>query len=398
MMEGDKWYLTLDYQKTKEIIGEKIVNIRNNFVEIGFLLKQIRDNKAFEKEGYKNIYEFAENLYGITRSTASRWIDIIDRFSEGGNTPILAEEYKEFGKSQLQEMLYLTNEQLKEVRSEMTVREIKEIKKSKKTDIDEIKVCDIAKEEQLPGQMELHDYPGICPDETTETSIDVLDFTVRTYNSLKRAGISTIEQLRILSNEELMQVERFSPKCVEEVHEKLKKYAEECATSHTESVMEIESDMAEDIVQNEEETKRQNIVNDYEKYAEDETAQEEPYEEATEESDLQIAIKELEKAKSSLNEWLEYFSENDIRVRTKKILVAALACYVTDLEEVVNPAPQQSEVSISDSDKKDVEYLKNGWLAMLRQFQKKPTENKKEAMNLIREIIYEINIQIYEEE
>lgn len=92
-------------------------------------MKQIRDNKTFEEDGYKSIYEFAEDVYGITRSTASRWMEINDKFSKDGNSPELAAEYKEYGKSQLQEMLYLDNKQLEEVNPDMTVREIKGIRK-----------------------------------------------------------------------------------------------------------------------------------------------------------------------------------------------------------------------------------------------------------------------------
>ena len=51
-----------------------------------------------------------------------------DRFSEGGNTPILAEKYKAFGKSQLQEMLYLEDDQMDQVTPDMTVREIREVR------------------------------------------------------------------------------------------------------------------------------------------------------------------------------------------------------------------------------------------------------------------------------
>ena len=52
-----------------------------------------------------------------------------DKFSEGGNTPILAKEFRMFGKSQLQEMLYLDDKQMEEVSPDMTVQEIREVRK-----------------------------------------------------------------------------------------------------------------------------------------------------------------------------------------------------------------------------------------------------------------------------
>lgn len=51
--------------------------------------------------------------------------------------------------------------------------------------------------------------------------IDELDFTVRTYNTLKRGGIDTVEELAKLSDDELMKIRNFGSRCLMEVHEKL---------------------------------------------------------------------------------------------------------------------------------------------------------------------------------
>lgn len=125
----DKWYLTLNYLETKDIILEKLHNMSRDFVAIGYYLKWIRDKELYEQDGYSSIWEFAEDNYGIKRTTASRWMAMNDKFSEGGNTPILAEEFRMFGKSQLQEMLYLDDKQMEEVSPDMTVQEIREVRK-----------------------------------------------------------------------------------------------------------------------------------------------------------------------------------------------------------------------------------------------------------------------------
>ena len=130
MDEGtkDKWYLMLNYSETKDIIREKLQNMSRDFVAIGFYLKWIRDNELYKQDGYSSIWEFAEDNYGIKRTTASRWMAMNDKFSKGGNTPILAEEFRMFGKSQLQEMLYLEDNQLDQVTPDMTVKEIREVR------------------------------------------------------------------------------------------------------------------------------------------------------------------------------------------------------------------------------------------------------------------------------
>lgn len=127
-MEEIRWYEKLNYTETKDIIKEKLQSMSRDFVAIGFYLKLIRDKSLFLEDGYKSIWEFAEDNYGIKRSTASRWMAMNDRFSKNGNTPILSEEYISFGKSQLQEMLYLNDKQMEEVKPDMTAREIRGIR------------------------------------------------------------------------------------------------------------------------------------------------------------------------------------------------------------------------------------------------------------------------------
>lgn len=51
---------------------------------------------------------------------------------------------------------------------------------------------------------------------------DILELTVRNYCVLKRAGITTIDQLEIATDEELLQVPNFNEKSLKEVREKLR--------------------------------------------------------------------------------------------------------------------------------------------------------------------------------
>lgn len=160
-MEEIRWYEKLNYTETKDIIKEKLQNMSRDFVAIGFYLKLIRDKSLFLEDGYKSIWEFAEDNYGIKRSTASRWMAMNDRFSKNGNTPILSEEYISFGKSQLQEMLYLNDKQMEEVKPDMTAREIRGIR----TPDPEPEEMEEQIPEQVLGQMCLEDYPEILPEE-----------------------------------------------------------------------------------------------------------------------------------------------------------------------------------------------------------------------------------------
>lgn len=51
----------------------------------------------------------------------------------------------------------------------------------------------------------------------TETTIDELDFSVRTYNCLKRGGINTITELTSQSEEDLMKLKNFGRKSFKEI-------------------------------------------------------------------------------------------------------------------------------------------------------------------------------------
>ena len=53
--------------------------------------------------------------------------------------------------------------------------------------------------------------------------IEKLNFSVRTYNCLKRGKIYTVEQLREKSDDELMSIRCFGVGCLKEVHQALEK-------------------------------------------------------------------------------------------------------------------------------------------------------------------------------
>lgn len=120
----------IDYDQAKNFIATSIKDIARSFVKIGYYLKYIKEKELYKEDGYRDIWEFAFDTYGISRSTASRYIAINDRFSEHGNSPVLAAAYQDYSKSKLQEMLYLTDEQIENVTPEMTVKEIREVRET----------------------------------------------------------------------------------------------------------------------------------------------------------------------------------------------------------------------------------------------------------------------------
>lgn len=291
-MNEEKWYLNITYPELKDIILESIANMTREFVAVGYYLKYVRDHEMYLADGYASIWEFAEDLYGIQRSTCSRWMAINDRFSVQGNSPVLDERYRQYGKSQLQEMLYLDDKQMEEVKPDMTVKDIREIRKPEPipepVEVAEIREPDTV--ERIPGQMSVEDYPEILPDEEREA-----------------VELDTV-----------------------------------CDVAHDETVEPVA-----DVV--------------IESSSEEETNPAELYEETSDKSDLDIAREENLKARMYLEMAKKEFGPNDIRVRKQKILVAALAGYICEVDAIENPPeePEQPELPKLKNNTQREEWLNN---------------------------------------
>lgn len=163
LQEG-KWYEKITLKEAKTYIQSNIQNVDRSMktigrsvIAIGYYLKNVRDRSLYLEDGYNSIWDFAFGECGISKSAASRYMTMNDRYSVDGNSPIVAEPYREFGKSQLQEMLYLTDEQLEEVTPDSTVAQIRKLRQPDEPPAEE--------EEQIPGQQDIEtDYPQWCPD------------------------------------------------------------------------------------------------------------------------------------------------------------------------------------------------------------------------------------------
>lgn len=119
--------ITLDeWTQWKEDIRRKLAETAENFVYIGYRLKQIRDSGMYD--GAADIFEFAQKEYGLGKSTVSRFIAINEKYSEGGNSLELKAEYKAFSSSKLAEMLTLPDAEIELITEKTTIREIRELK------------------------------------------------------------------------------------------------------------------------------------------------------------------------------------------------------------------------------------------------------------------------------
>lgn len=158
-----KWYeMDMALDDVKKLLSANIKTMSRSFIAAGYYMKYIRDRELFRDGGYNSIWEFAEDQCGIKKSAASRWMAMNDKFSKDGNTPILDDKYKDFNKSQLQEMLYLTDEQIEETEPEMSAKEIRAIRKPPEVVAPAQQIDD-----QIPGQDSIDRHPEYMPEKMT---------------------------------------------------------------------------------------------------------------------------------------------------------------------------------------------------------------------------------------
>lgn len=119
-----------DYENYKEELKRKLDETSENFIVIGYILKQVRDRCLYRLEDYGDIYGFGAGAYGLSKATVSRFININTKFSVGGNSRRLKPEYKGFGRSKIQEMLNVDVGDLELITADTTVDQVKELKKA----------------------------------------------------------------------------------------------------------------------------------------------------------------------------------------------------------------------------------------------------------------------------
>lgn len=379
MDELSRWYENMTYQEAKNILREKMYNLKMNFIAAGYYLKYIRDHEQFREDGYESIWEFAEDNYGIKKSTASRWMAMNDKFSQDGNSPILAEEFRSFEKSQLQEMLYLDDKQMETVTPDMTVKEIREVRKpetlsaygTKKRVFPE---DSLLKTEGCEGG---HDCFS-CAQECAVRGEYRYCREATVGNPFPCKMVDSISSLRAKVGGKCLFVNHTLGKhdvrgdavpcckeckapCQFECPASLKERAEKVEAVATSQQEESESVL--DMNPPEEPSEPEPEMVTEESVEVMDVAEEEPaeelYEETTDQSDKDLLKEELDKAKNNLHLMLSCYSEKDIRVRKQKLLVGALAGMLCDLDVVDIPESEQPELPIFRNNDQRKAWLRN---------------------------------------
>ena len=127
--ETPAWWEGTSYEDAKAIIRSNMASMARDSVAIGYYLRSIRDREQYREGGYQSFEDFVRAEYSMSYSAASRLIGLCERFSRGGNSPVLADNYQGYSKSLLVEMLPMSDEQLEQVQPGMTVADVRQIKR-----------------------------------------------------------------------------------------------------------------------------------------------------------------------------------------------------------------------------------------------------------------------------
>lgn len=116
------------YEQYKTALKTELQREAEGFVRIGYLLKVARDTSILKDSGYATVNEFAAAEFDLDASQVSRFMNINDRFSEGGYSERLEERFRGIGYAKLSLMLTLPDAINAEITENFSKSEIQAIK------------------------------------------------------------------------------------------------------------------------------------------------------------------------------------------------------------------------------------------------------------------------------
>lgn len=132
------------YMGVTEKIKRAMYDAAKQFVYIGFLLWEVQEYGYYREGGYKDVYDYAAQELNFKKSSVKNFIAISYQFGTADHRAIngaahvrtmsLQQPYEKFQYSQLCEMLSMTEKQRELVKPDMTVKQIRELKKELKSE------------------------------------------------------------------------------------------------------------------------------------------------------------------------------------------------------------------------------------------------------------------------
>ena len=117
-------------------IESDVMDIKKRYITLGFHLYEMDQCRYYEDLGYESLYECIEANFAMDKSAVSRCIGVWKAFAavddNGTRKMWVADRYKDFSYSQLTEMLPMSERDRCKIRSDMSVKKIREVKQQLK--------------------------------------------------------------------------------------------------------------------------------------------------------------------------------------------------------------------------------------------------------------------------
>ncbi len=118
-------------QQFVQIINEDLLKIKQPHFDIAWRLREAKDREYATELGYKDIYELSELEFGFKKSSTAAYIAIANEFMKMSDMDV-QKEFQAFSYSQLVEMLPLDSYDRRQIKPNMTVKQIRKYKQDHK--------------------------------------------------------------------------------------------------------------------------------------------------------------------------------------------------------------------------------------------------------------------------
>jgi len=143
-------------EEAEQYIQSGLITAARAYVANGYYLHRIREDNLFEEAGYQNFEDYVRGKYNKDKGWASKCIKVNQQLSEGGDSPILSKQYLEYSTYQLVELAYMSEEQREAVAPDMTVNQLKQIRKPEEA-VEPEKSCDVTTSEPKEKEQDPED-------------------------------------------------------------------------------------------------------------------------------------------------------------------------------------------------------------------------------------------------
>lgn len=133
------------YNRFKKQIDKAYASMEKSYLDTALALHSIYSRKLYKLDGFANIYDFAQDTYGIKKTTCNSFINICEKFglpNENGTMVKLQDSYVDYKPSQLMVMVAFPQDLLNKCDKDMTVRQLKQMFKEYKEDLNALEADD----------------------------------------------------------------------------------------------------------------------------------------------------------------------------------------------------------------------------------------------------------------